>query len=381
MRPAISRLLFPLALLLTVTPVRAQEAELEAAVQRIFASNDFNLDRFGPVRWLQDGSAYTTLEPSPEVEGARDIVRYDTATGARSILVSAGRLVPHGTAALQIESYTWSPDGTKLLVFTNSERVWRDNTRGDYWVLDLGSRALHRLGGPDAPPSTLMFAKFSPLGDRVAYVRQGDLYVEDPATGVITRLTDSGSRTLVNGTTDWVYEEEFSLRDAFRWSPDGSRIAYWQFDMTGVRDFVLINNTDSLYSFTIPVQYPKAGTTNSAVKAGVVSAAGGPTTWLELPGDPRDDYLPRMDWAGSDEVILQRMNRLQNTNRVMLADAESGRMRELFVERDSTWLDVVEDWTWLEGGSHFLWESEREGWRHLYSVSRDDGSARLLTPG
>jgi dipeptidyl-peptidase-4 len=376
-------LILSLFLLLPTGRAAAQEAEVQAMVRRIFVSHEFEPERFGPARWLEDGSAYTTLEPSNAVPDAQDLVRYDTAIGAREVLISARQLIPRdGKSPLEIEEYNWSPDGTKLLVFTNTQRVWRDNTRGDYWVLDRGTGALHRLGGPEAPASSLMFAKFSPTGDRVAYVRQGDLWVEDLATGAITRITDSGSRTLVNGTTDWVYEEEFSLRDAFRWSPDGTRIAYWQFDMTGVRDFLLINNTDSLYSFTIPVQYPKAGTTNSAVRAGVVGATGGPTVWLDLPGDPRDDYLPRMEWAaGSTELVLQRMNRLQNTNHVMMADAATGQVRDLFVERDSTWLDVVDAWTWLENGGRFLWESERDGWRHLHSVSRDGEDVRLLTPG
>jgi dipeptidyl-peptidase-4 len=177
-----------------------------------------------------------------------------------------------------------------------------------------------------------------------------------------------------------VYEEELGLRDGFRWSPDGRRIAYWQLDASGVRDFLLINNTDSLYSFTIPVQYPKTGTTNSAARVGVVSASGGNTTWLQVPGDPRNHYIARMDWAaGSDEVILQQLNRLQNTNNVMLGEATTGRVRSVLVERDSAWTDVVNDLRWLDGGKSFTWISERDGWRHLYVVSRDGRKTRLVT--
>jgi dipeptidyl-peptidase-4 len=252
--------------------VRAQESD--AMLRRIFASSDFASQRFGPARWLGGGDAYTTVEPSATVQRALEIVRYDAATGRREVLVPASELVPAGSQQpLLIEDYHWSSDGSKLLIFTNSERVWRDNTRGDFWVLDRRAGRLRKLGGADAQPSTLMFAKFSPDGSRVGYVRDGDLYVESLADGAVARLTNDGSRTLVNGTTDWVYEEEFGLRDAFRWSPDGTHIAYWQFDMTGIRDFLLINDTDSLYSFTIPIQYPKAGTTNSAVRADVASGA------------------------------------------------------------------------------------------------------------
>src|SRR5439155_6219407 len=143
-------------------------------------------------------------------------------------------LTPKGaTAPLDVQDYSWSPDGRMLLVFTNTKPVWRLNTRGDYWVLDRKSGGLRQLGGREAKPSTLMFAKFSPDGGRVAYVREHDLYVErlEGAAPAITRLTRDGSPTRINGTFDWVYEEEFSLRDGFRWSPDGARIAYWQLDV------------------------------------------------------------------------------------------------------------------------------------------------------
>jgi dipeptidyl-peptidase-4 len=367
-------------------PLAAQagpDSALAAMTRRVFATPEFAWRRFGPARWLDGGAAYTTLERAAGGSGARELVRYETATGQRSVLVSAAQLTPAGTREpLTIEDYQWSPDGAQLLIFTNSERVWRDNTRGDYWVLTRATGALRRLGGPDAAPSSLMFAKFSPGGDRAAYVRGGDLYVERVADGAITRLTRDGSRTLVNGTTDWVYEEEFFLRDAFRWSPDERRIAFWQFDMTGVRDFLLINDTDSTYSFIVPVQYPKAGGTNSAVRAGVIDAGGGPVTWLDLPGDPRDDYLPRLEWAaGSTELVLQRMNRRQNVNRVFLADAATGALRPVLTETDSLWLDVVNDWQWLRGGREFLWVSERTGWRHVEVVPRDGSRRRDVTPG
>ena len=315
--------------------------------------------------------------------GGRALVRYDAASGKRDLWVPASRLVPKGDSVpLKVEDYSVSPDGKQLLVFTNSQKVWRENTRGDFWALDLASGRLHQLGGPGAKPSTLMFAKFSPDGGRVAYVRENNLYVEDLADGRITQLTSDGSRTTINGTFDWVYEEELSLRDGFRWSPDGRRIAYWQLDASGVRDFLLINDTDSLYSFTIPVQYPKTGTTNSAGRVGVVSAAGGNTVWLQVPGDPRNNYIARMDWAASsDEIVLQHLNRLQNTNDVMLGDASTGRVRSILVERDSAWTEVVNDLRWVDGGKSFTWISERDGWRHLYVVSRDGRKMRLATKG
>jgi dipeptidyl-peptidase-4 len=378
-----------IAAVATVLPAQPRADPSLVSVERIYASRDFSGAAFGPVRWLDD-STYTAIEPAANGRGG-DLVRIDAATGRRAVLVSAAMLTPAGRQEpLEIEEYDWSADHAKLLLFTNSERVWRANTRGDFWVLDLGTRRLTQLGGKVTKPSTLQFAKFAPDGQRAAYVREHNIYVESLADGRIIALTNDGSVTTINGTFDWVYEEELFLRDGFRWSPDGTRIAYWQLDATGVRDFLLINNTDSLYSFVKPVQYPKAGTTNSAARIGVVNASGGATTWLSIPGDARNNYLARMDWAAnSDEVAVQQLNRRQTVNTLYFADARTGRSRVVLVERDSAWIDIYDDYVdygpgpslhWLDGSQSFIWLSERDGWRHAYQVARD-GTTRLVTKG
>jgi dipeptidyl-peptidase-4 len=372
-------------LLAAAGPAAAQQADSSLlTLGRIYGAPEFAPQPFGPSRWLDEGAAYTTLEPGAGGTG-QDLVRYDVESGRREVMVRAAQLVPQGAdAPLEVENYAWSPDGKLLLIFTNTQPVWRLNTRGDYWVLERATGRLHRLGGPDAKPSTLMFAKFSPDGRRVGYVRENNLYVEDLASGAVTALTTDGSRTLINGTFDWVYEEELmdNYADGWRWSPDGSSIAYWQLNADHVRDFSLVNNTDSLYSRVIPVQYPKVGQANSAARIGIVPAAGGPTRWLEIAGDPREHYIPRMEWAaGSEEVVLQRLNRLQNTDEVMLGDARTGRVRTVLTERDSTWVEVVGNVVWLDRGKAFTWVSERDGWNHVYVVSRDGRSVRLVTKG
>jgi dipeptidyl-peptidase-4 len=372
----------------------AQRASTDSTlltVDRIYASPEFRSGSFGPLAWLGDGTAYTTLERSTETRDGRDIVRYDAQTGARTILVPAARLTPAGASTpLEVEEYSWSDDGNRLLIFTNSQQVWRTNTRGDYWALDRTTWSLKKLGG-DGPASTLMFAKFSPRGDRVAWVRYGEynLYVEDLASGQLTKLTSDGSRTTINGTFDWVYEEELGLQDGWRWSPDGQSIAYWQLDASGVRDFSLYNTTDSLYAHDVEVQYPKAGQTNSAARVGVVSAAGGATRWIGIPGDPRNNYIARMEWApatergaGSKELVIQHMNRLQNTLHVMLADAQTGAVRTVFTEQDSAWVEQFDELRFVNAGRDILWLSERSGWTHLYLFPRSGtGAPKAVTSG
>jgi len=387
-------LLIPVLFLLFI-PVFAQQTDPSLlTVDSIFTYRTRSL---GPVRWQEDGSGYIALEPSPTKTAAVDMVRYDALTGERTVKVSADKLTPAGAPEpLSVEEFSVTPDEQKILIFTNTARVWRSNTRGDYWVLDVKTGTLRKLGGPDAKPSTLMFAKFSPDGERVAYVRENNIYVENlNGEPKVTRLTTDGTRYIVNGTFDWVYEEELFCRDGFRWSPDGKQIAYWQLNSEGVKEMSLINNTAGLYPVVTTFPYPKAGETNSAARVGVISTSGGATRWFDIPGDPRNNYLPRMEWAAnSDELIIQQLNRLQNTNVVMLGDAHTGKVHPVLTEKDDAWVDIAWgdiDWDktglargdveWIDNGKRFLWASERDGWRHIYSVSRDGRDVKVVTAG
>jgi len=348
--------------------------DLGERLRRIFASSDFAPARFGPARWIRGGAAFTTLEGS-------NIIEHDTATGKATTLVSAAQLTPPNGSPLAIVDYRWSDDFSHLLIFTAAKKVWRQATRGDYWVLDRKSGHLHKLGG-DAPASSLMFAKFSPDVSQVAYVRAHNLYVEDLASGSIRALTSDGSDTLINGTSDWVYEEELNLRDAFRWSPDSKSIAFWQFDSTGVEQFALINNTDSLYPKIVNIPYPKAGTTNSAVRIGVVSGSGGSPVWIKIPGDPRQNYIFRANWTQDGLLAIGQLNRRQDNVMIYLADRQTGEAKEIFRDHDDAWVDVhnrSDNFDWFNGGKNFVRLSERDGWRHAYSVSREGGTPALIT--
>jgi len=363
---------------------RAQTATNDPSlltVDRIFSTDEFRDEKPAAMRWSRRTSDYFTLE-TPEAGGTgRDLVRHNPATGQRETVVPASAFIPKGRAErLSIEAFEFSADESKLLLYTASQRVWRRNTRGDYWVLDLSTLSLRRLGG-DAAPSTLMFAKFSPDGSRVAYVREHNLCVQELRRMRITALTSDGSPTRINGTSDWVNEEELDIRDGFRWSPDGRSIAFWQFDTSGVRQFQLLDNTAGNYPKITSFPYPKVGETNSATQLGVVAATGGKVRWLRVPGDPRDHYLPHLEWTPDGHLLLQQFNRLQNTNLVMVADPKTGATRVALRETDAAWVDNLNPFRLLDPADGFVWLSERDGWRHAYRAGMDGKSFARITGG
>ncbi len=338
--------------------------------------------RMPGVKWAKDGKSYYSVEDG-------SVVKYQLPAFQRVVVAEAAQLTPQGREkSLDVQAFSFTDDEKKCLIYTNSKKVWRLNTRGDYWILDLAAHSLRQVG-KDRPASSLMFAKISPDGNKVAYTSGHNIYVEDLATGQSTALTTDGTARLINGTFDWVYEEEFSCRDGFRWSPDSKSIAYWQIDAAKIRNFLLINNTDSLYSFIVPVEYPKAGEDPSPCKVGVVSLATGQTKWMDVPGDSRQHYIPRMEWAANNtELILEQLNRKQNDAKIFVCETATGAARSIYEETDNAWIDSKERWSedpagweWIDGGKAFLWVSEKDGWRHIYQISRDGTKETLLTKG
>lgn len=375
------RIAFAVIISFCLLPLQGQDFPDELKLEDIYKNNIYRQDGYGPVRWMKDNRGYSTLEANNETGGI-DLVRFEAKTGKKSVLVSSSRLIPAGEKRpLRIDDYQWSEDNSMILIFTNTRRVWRYNTRGDYWVLNMVTGDLKQLG-KSVERTTMMFAKFSPDGSRVAYVSNMNIYVEDILTGEIKQITFDGGDNIINGTFDWVYEEELDCRDGFRWSPDGKYITYWQSDTDGTGVFYMINNIDSVYSVPIPLPYPKAGTTNSAVKTGVVSSEGGETRWFDIPGDPRNNYLARMEFIpNSNEVMIQQLNRKQNSNRVWIIDILTMDTRNILTDNDDAFLDIHDNIMWLDNEKYFTWSSEIDGWLHLYRVSRDGSTKELITKG
>lgn len=336
--------------------------------------------------WRPNGASCLILEESESVEDGKDLFDWNPETDEKTLILSAETFIPAGLdKPLKLENQQnliWSPDEKKLLIYTNTRKVWRTNSRGDYWVLDLESHKLSQLGS-SFEEATLMFAKFSPDSKRVAYVQDGNIYMEDLKNHRIKQLTTRKNDSIINGTTDWVYEEEFQIRDGFQWSPDGKSLAYFQFDTEGVGTFHLANYLAGNYPEILPLPYPKVGTTNSSVRIGVTSSTRARTTWLDdLPGDPRQNYIPRFYWTdNSEELVFQRLNRRQNSSALWMANLKSGKLDIFLEEQSDTWISVHDHMTWFEDGRSFLWQSEKDGWRHFYRITRDGKQETLITKG
>ncbi|MGK0189122.1 MAG: dipeptidyl-peptidase-4 [Verrucomicrobiales bacterium] len=338
--------------------------------------------------WLADGT-YTTLESSDLNDEGQDIVRHDPETGMSSIMVRAADLIPPGGYdPINVESFSFSDDLSKLLIYTNSKRVWRSNTRGDYWLLDRSSREVRQLGGDAAAPSTMMFAELSPDGSKIAFVRERNLYVQDTTTLAIHAVTTDGSDTIVNGTFDWVYEEEFRLRKGFRWSPDSRFLAYWKINDEGVPLYPLVNLTDGLSPKVRYYHYPKTGQTNPICQVWLTQF-----NWLDVPssteipvpGDQRNNYIPGLDWspmivgAPAPHLIISQLNREQNVLRFFNVPEPGAAVYPVMEDVDDAWIDLDYPYLWLEDG-RFLWFSDRTGWKRVYVATTAGLELQPVTP-
>lgn len=361
--------------LFSVWNPKTAAAQQDLTVERIFGSGDFAVQSIS-VRWMPDGRHWSTIDT--DSLGRGELWQVEARTGRREKLISAAELIKAGSEeSLPIEGYAFSEDGRRLLLFSESQQVWRARTKGRYYVFDFPTRRLIPVSAEDG---WQMFAKLSPDARQVAFVRDNDLHVTDLDSGEERRLTSDGSETIINGTTDWVYEEELDLRDAFRWSPDGSRIAYWRFDQSPVRTYWLVDDLP-LYPELNGVRYPKAGEANSKVRVGTVGLATGETTWFDI-GAEEDIYIARMEWAdSSDEVLIQRLNRHQNQLDLLLGDARTGETSLLFSEREEAWLDANDDLQWIDDGQRFTWTSDRDGFSHVYLYDRSGRMVSQLTRG
>jgi dipeptidyl-peptidase-4 len=361
-------------------------------IDRIFNSREFQKQYPPEIQWINGGDSYIVNEPSAKDPSWEDLVKYETSSQLRSVYVPAERLIPEGgSTPLNIEYFTFSPDESKVLVFTNSSRVWRSNSKGDYWIYDLATKKLKKIGAK-FPSSSLMFAGFSNDNRYVVYVHGFNIYTEDFETGAIKQLTSDGTATMINGTFDWVYEEEFGCRDGIRWNRTGDYIAFWHLDASTTGTYYMLNTTDSIYSRPIPLQYPKVGQPPSATRVGVIHLSDGKITWIPVPGGETAYYLPRMQWINDNQVLIQQVNRRQDTLKLFVFDVSLGKIKNIYQEHNAAWVDItvsditsdaweMEDLPIIDKGQAVLRMAEIGEWRHLYKINLANGNSTDLTPG
>ena len=346
------------------------QAQKQITVENIYNDGIFRAKSVYGIRWMNDGQFYSALRENK-------VIKYDVTTGEQvETILDGTQLEPK----LKIADYTFSADEQQILLLTDKQSIYRRSYTAVFYVYNRSSKALTKLAdGRQA------YGTFSPDGSKVAFTRDNNLFIVSLANMLEVQVTNDGKRNhIINGSTDWVYEEELSLTKAFFWSPDNKKLAFYRFDETDVREYHLQKwNNGALYPEDFIYKYPKAGEKNSEVEIGIYHLDNTRTIWSEL-GDDKDIYIPRVIWTKNAGVLsVRRMNRLQNTLDVLHVDASNGTSTAVFQDTDETYVDVklTDDLTYLDDGKHMLVASERNGYKHIYLYTIDGELVRQITNG
>ncbi len=342
----------------------------------IFNSTKFRDETLSGVHWssASDGFYHYRVDTSA---GVTNFLKYDLKTGAEKLVAKVNLLLRnHPQEVKKYEHHVWSSD-EQMILFTGTLPARRAKTGGNFSLFDLRNNKLRDLTNTD---KSQVNVQFSPDGKSIAFVRENNLMLMDLSSGQEKQLTFDGQDHVLNGHFDWVYEEEFSIIEGWQWSPDGTHIAYWQLDERRVPEFN-IALYDSLHLNWNRMRYPKAGDPNSIVKIGVVNVNTAQNVWMDI--GPEDEiYLPRITWLPKgNKLAIQRMNRLQNKNELLIADVATGKTLVILTETDERWVEVHNDWHFLSKSDRFLWASERDGYNHIYLFGLDGKMLRQLTKG
>ncbi len=321
--------------------------------------------------FMNDGRHYTQIEQNK-------IQQYDLTTGAFVQTVFDAGVAAGPEFPGRFDDYAFSADENKMLIKSETESVYRHSTRAKFFVYDRESQEIM----PVFPTDKIMYATFNPKADKVAFVFQNNLFYKDLVSGVTRQITNDGKQNaIINGATDWVYEEEFSFSVAFQWSPDGARLAYYRFDEREVPEMTMTHFRNGLYPEYETFKYPKVGENNAKVSVFFYDLVSGnvvkANTWLDA-----DHYIPRIKWTTDPQKLcIFRMNRHQNQLELLLADASTGATQLLLKETNQYYIDIHDNLRFLSDGKHFLWTSEMNGWNHLYLYGMDGKLVRQLTQG
>lgn len=353
------------------------QAKKQLSLQEIWASRTFAPEFVQGGMSMNDGKHYTTLEFS---EKGISIGKYSYESGQKvaTLFSSEEYLLPDGKHP-EFDEYSFSADERLLLVPTASEQIYRHSSRSDFVVINLQNKTadyLSRTGGKQ------LYAEFSPDGKYVGFVRDNDLFIKDLSSLKEIRVTNDGKQNaIINGASDWVYEEEFALKQSFFWSPDGKKLAWLRFDESKVKEFNMVMY-GSLYPTDYRYKYPKAGEENAAVGTYVYDIESGKTVKMQSGDDP-NQYTPRVVWnANGSALCITRLNRLQNHLELLMANPNDGSVKLLHEEKSNTYIDVHDNLVFLKNGRQFLWSSEKDGWNRVWLIDIEGKKEIALTePG
>jgi dipeptidyl-peptidase-4 len=373
MRPIATRCFWIFILACCSSPLMAESGKPALTLHSIFTTDDFRSQRVDNLQWSADSSRFTYTRPDP-VTGLLNIHEHEITSGKDRVLLAGKELVAGGQN-VQMSGYGFAPDRQYLLITGPVTRTWDSILEAPHYVYNATDQSLAALAG-GSPHLRNVF--LSPAGTHVGYVLDNNLYVVDLKSGETQAVTTDGSADIWNGIFDYG-STEFGFTDAWKWSPDGSRVAFWRLDVTEVKVWWMIDELGK-YPEVRPLKYPNTAEIHAVNRIGVFDLAGGTTTWMDV-GDNPDDYIPCIEWSrNSRQVSIQRLSRDHDQLELLLADAGTGESKVIVTDRDPAWIDITRDLMFLQGEDSFVWTSEKSGYRHAYMYDYS-GKAKQLTSG
>ncbi len=356
-------------------------AQKKIELEDLFVKGTFSQKTIRGLRSMNDGLYYTTLEDGNK------IIKYSYKTGQQTAVIFDLEKIENAPIN-SFSNYEFSNDETKILLTTDRKPIYRRSYTANYYIWNSVTEKL----SPLSEKGSQQAAVFSPDGERAAFVRDNNIFIKTLKFGTENQVTWNGKKNeIINGVPDWVYEEEFSMNKAFAWSPDSKMLAYIRFDETEVPEYEMTiykglapaKEENKLYPGSYKFKYPKAGEKNSLVSVHIYELKSKTTIKADV-GEETDIYIPRVLWTpDGEEVGLMRMNRHQNRLDVLMTNPYTGDTRVYFTEKNKRYIseDFLDDFIFLPDNAHFVVNSERNGYSHLYLYNRQGFEIRQLTDG
>lgn len=338
------------------------------SLENIWKTYDFYPKSVSGFESMQDGNFYTRLDDD---EKHAEINKYSFRSGQK-----VRTLVNSKDLDIEINNYTFSNDEKRILFSTETEKIYRYSSKSIFYTYDLNSKKLEKLSD-----DKVMYASFSPSGDKVAYVHSNNLFIKDLSSRKTIQITNDGEvNRIINGASDWVYEEEFGLVQAFFWSPNSKYIAFYRFDESDVKEFSMDMFNNELYPSQYEFKYPKAGEDNSKLSLHLYNLNENKTSIISLAEDY--EYYPRVNWTKTDQLLyVLAMNRHQNELDFILFNTDDMSAEVLFTETDKYYIDIHDNTTFTEDEQSLIWTSEKSGYKHIYLVDLTNGQMQQITNG